>query len=303
MSREIKNMAASVRQRLLNLSRKWGEDFQALATRYAIERFLYRLSVSEHRDSFVLKGAMLFAVWAEMPNRPTRDLDLLGFVDDDYELIGSLIADICCIEYADGLSYDPDTIEIERIRDEQEYHGVRIKLKCNLAEARLSLQVDVGFGDAMNQGAEELDYPVIIKDFAKPRLRVYRVETVIAEKLQAMVSLGMTNSRMKDYYDLWTISNVRRLNGDDLLGAVQATFERRGTAIPTDLPIGLSDEFAEDAQHQRYWEGFLTSKGLPKEVDLRGVVSRLREFLLPVLEAVRREDAFTAVWDPQGLWK
>jgi predicted nucleotidyltransferase component of viral defense system len=302
MGDEIKDIGASVRQRLLNRSRKRGEDFQALAVRYAIERLLYRLSVSHYRDKFILKGAMLFAVWTEMPYRPTRDLDLLGFVDDDEDAIKRAIREICTIGYDDGLSFDTDTIITERIREEQEYQGVRVKFKAFLGKAKLSIQVDIGFGDTVTPGAQRMDYPVIL-DFPKPSLRAYPVESVVSEKLQAIVALGMTNSRMKDYYDLWTITNRFNLDGAQLSKAIRATFDRRDTPIPETIPVGLSDDFAADDGHQRQWKAFLRKMDFQTDVELLSVIGKLYNFFLPLLESIVQEMAFRSTWYPEGVWK
>jgi len=203
-----KNLPASVRQRLLNLSRERGEDFNFTLTRYANERLLYRLARSPYRDQFVLKGAALFQVWSESLYRPTRDVDLLGFGDSTATGIGSVFHELCVLEVEpDGLRLLPDSVRAEEIRDQQEYGGLRVHLMADLDGAQIALQVDVGFGDAVTPGIEEADFPTLL-DFPAPHLRTYPRETVIAEKFEAMVRLGIVNTRMKDFYDVWQLART-----------------------------------------------------------------------------------------------
>lgn len=226
------DLAASVRQRLLNQSQKLGEVFDLTLTRYAIERFLYRLTCSAYADQFVLKGAILFAVWTGQMYRPTRDIDLLGFGDSSAETLIHLFKEICAVEVdPDGLMFDGRSVQVEEIREAQEYPGQRVRLQAHLGQARISLQVDIGFGDVITPAAPEVEYPSLL-DFPAPRLRVYPKETVIAEKFQAMVVLGFINSRMKDFYDVWLMSKEFSFAGRLLARAIQATFERRQTDLP-----------------------------------------------------------------------
>jgi len=221
------NLAASVRQRLLNLSVSRGEDPNLTLTRYALERLLYRLAHSDYNGQFILKGAMLFGLWMESNHRPTRDLDLLGFGEPSNERLTEVFERLCEVEVdPDGLNFDPQSIRVAEIREGQIYMGQRVKLVAFLSTARIPVQVDVGFGDVVTPDAEEIEYPTLL-DLPAPTIRAYPPETVIAEKLQAMVALGMQNSRMRDYYDLWIISRQFSFEGAALVAAVQATFNRR----------------------------------------------------------------------------
>lgn len=256
MPRELRDIGASVRARLLDRARAERSDFQILLTRYALERLLYRLSVSPHRDRFILKGAMLFVTWVADPFRPTRDLDLLGSGDNAAEAIAETFRAICAQPVADdGVKFDVATLEAAPIREEWEYGGVRVRTTATIAGARIPIQVDIGFGDAVTPTPVEINYPTLL-DAPAPHLRAYPVETVVAEKFEALVTLGMANSRLKDFYDLWLIAQTFKFGRSTLSEAVQRTFERRGTALPADIPAGLADEFA--AARAAQWRAFLT---------------------------------------------
>ncbi|MEX0670256.1 MAG: nucleotidyl transferase AbiEii/AbiGii toxin family protein, partial [Pirellulales bacterium] len=253
----VSNVGASVRQRLLNVRDKMGEDFNALLTQFAIERFLYRLSRSSFSDRFVLKGAMLFRVWSGSLHRPTKDVDLLGFGEPTPASVASMMREIISTAVEDdGITFDEGSVQAEEIREKDDYGGIRATFTATLDKAIIPLQVDVGFGDAITPGAEEHTYPVLV-GMAAPKLRMYPVETVIAEKLEAAVKLGMINSRMKDFYDLLVI--FRRFPYDEgtLARAIAETFARRGTPLPRVVPQGLSDEFGSDPTANRRWREFL----------------------------------------------
>ena len=270
------DLAASVRARLLNIAKAEQTDFNAVLVRYALERFLYRLSQSAHAEHFVLKGAMLFNLWYAMPHRPTRDVDLLGFGASDLDAIAQAFREIVSVAAADGMVFDAASVSVEEIRKSAGYAGARVLVSAELARARCKTQIDIGFGDAITPG------PVLIADFPAPQLRTYPVYTVVAEKLHAMVLLGMTNSRLKDYLDLWILLDREALDPGILASAIAATFNRRRTMLPTELPIGLSDEFAGDASRQALWAAFLRKNGL-KAMPLGDVVGALRERLQPAL--------------------
>ncbi|UVK49997.1 nucleotidyl transferase AbiEii/AbiGii toxin family protein (plasmid) [Mesorhizobium sp. AR02] len=256
MAKEIKNIGASVRARLLQLAKASGQSFDLVLTRFALERLLFRLSQSRHADRFVLKGAMLMMSWFDDPHRGTRDLDLLGFGDPSAEPMLATFREILAQDAGDGVEFDADALRVDRIREELEYGGLRRRTTASISGARISLTIDIGFGDALEPGTEDLDYPSML-DFPMPRLRGYARETVIAEKFQAMVALGRANSRMKDFYDIWILSRSFTFDDDRLPRAISATFARRGTAIPQDLPDALTPAFAEDAQKQRQWRAFV----------------------------------------------
>ena len=297
-----KNVAASVKQRLLNLARANGEDFNLILTRYGNERLLYRLCRSDHGDDFVLKGAMLFALWTGKTHRPTRDLDLLGKGRPDLDRIAELFREVCRVVLDDdGLVFDPDSVEPERIRDDAEYEGVRVRINGHLGSAKVRLQVDVGIGDAVVPPPEVVEYPVLL-DHAPPRLRAYRRETVIAEKLQAMVELGMANSRMKDFFDVRYLAMNFEFDGGELVRAIEATFDRRRTPIPTGAPTALTDTFAKDSGKQTQWSAFLRRTGLEGDVDLEEVIADLRRFLLPPLDALSASRPFVGTWPTPGPW-
>lgn len=291
----ISNVGASVRQRLLNLRDKTGEDFNALLTQFGIERFLYRLSRSSLADRVVLKGAMLFRVWSGSLHRPTKDVDLLGFGEATTAAVAAMIREI--IDTAvedDGILFDADSVQAEEIRENQEYGGIRATFTATLDKAVIPLQADVGFGDAITPAAEDRMYPVLI-DMAAPRLRMYPVETVIAEKLEAAVKLGMINSRMKDFYDLLVIFRQYPYDSRLLTRAVAETFARRGTPLPRTVPPGLSDEFGNDPAANRLWREFLARMQLANEpTDFALVIRVIRDRLSPAIVAASRPPNLTA---------
>ena len=279
MARQRRDIGASVRARLLTLAREKGQVFDLLLTRYATERLLYRLSTTPHRDRFVLKGAMLMTTWFDDPHRPTRDVDFLGYGDPAPEPMLAVFREICAIEENDGVIFDVDTLRVELIREELEYGGLRLRTAARLAGARIAIVIDIGFGDAIEPGVEEINLPVLL-DLPAPRLRAYARETVVAEKFQAMVMLGLANTRMKDFYDIWMLSRNYDFDGERLSRAIAATFERRGTAIPEDLPDALTPAFSTDAAKQRQWEAF--ARDLAAEVpSLETIATDLAGFLMP----------------------
>jgi len=266
-----RNPAESVRARLLNKARADGVDFQLLLTRYGLERLLYRLSVSRERDNFLLKGALLFDLWYDVPLRPTRDIDLLGFGLAEIPLLVAAFEGICAIEVDDGMAFDAASIRADEIRKEANYAGIRLTLTGTIDGARCPVQIDVGYGDAVTPAPESARYPVILGDMPAPTLRVYPRYTVVAEKLEAIISLGMANSRMKDYFDLWVILRDNELDWDVLVQAVETTLNRRGTRKPSRVPIGLSEQFSNDRQKLMQWAAFikrnqLTAASLEKTV-------------------------------------
>ncbi len=276
----------SVHDRLLNVARSRGEAFNRLLIRYALERFLYRLSISPVKNRFCLKGAMLFDIWFDTPHRPTRDIDLLGLGPGDTDSLRSAIKAVCdgqCPE--DGMRFDSTTIEIKAIRESATYAGLRVRLSAYLGRARCPVQIDVGFGDAVTPAAIEQTYPALLEAMPAPKLACYPPTTAMAEKLEAIVSLGMANSRMKDYFDLLMLMD--KVSAAQLATAMEATFQRRGTAMPKQMPVGLSDDFATDALKQQQWQAFLDKNGLDAP-NLKSVVTRIRENIAATL--VSREN-------------
>lgn len=283
----MSNMAASVRARLLGIAKTQESDFNQVLVRFTLERILYRLSQSEHARRFLLKGALLFTLWYDMPHRATRDADLLGFGASDLESVAQVFREIAAISVNDGIVFDPASVAAEEIRKEAGYGGVRVTIAGELAKARCKTQIDVGFGDAVTPGPVDSVYPVLLNDLPAPRLRVYPTYTVVAEKLHAIALLGMTNSRVKDYFDLSVLLERETLDADLLAQAIKATFERRGMAVPTELPVGLTDEFAHDTSRQALWQSFVKKNELASE-PLAAIVVRLRTALeLALNRAVR----------------
>ena len=255
MTKAPKNIGLSIRNRLTQRARERRENAQLLMTRYVIERVLYRLSVSPYRERFVLKGAMLFSLWTRAPYRSTGDLDLLGVGENAPAAIADVFARILALPVeGDGIAFRPETLRAIAAREEDEYSGVKLNFVADLAGARLPVQIDIGFGDVITPGSVDIEYPSLV-DQPRPRLRAYPPETVVAEKFQAMVALGMLNSRMKDFFDLWAISEAFDFDGALLARAITNTFERRGTPLPSETPVALTAEFAEAKQAQ--WAAFL----------------------------------------------
>jgi len=233
------DLVASIHTRLLNLAKARGDDFNMVLTRYAIERFLYRLSLVPARDVYWLKGALLFDLWFDVPHRPTRDADFLGFGPADTEALASTIREICGVAVDDGMEFDPASIAIEEIREEASYGGLRVRLVGRLGNARSTVQLDVGYGDAVTPGPEEAVYPTLLDDQPPPRLRVYPRAAVAAEKLEAIVSLGMANSRMKDYFDLRALALEGVLDARLLGDAIAATLRSEPSGRPSSARTGL----------------------------------------------------------------
>jgi predicted nucleotidyltransferase component of viral defense system len=278
--RKSRNVGASVRARLLALAKERHQPFDLLLTRYVLERLLYRLSRSRHRDRFVLKGAILMTAWLDDLHRPTRDLDLLGFGDPNPDAMVAAFREICAVKVDDAVVYDAEGVTVERIRDDQEYGGLRLKTTATIDGARVRVVVDIGFGDAIVPGIEEMELPVLL-DQPAPRLRTYPRETVIAEKFQAMVVLGRANSRMKDFYDIWVLKRSFAFKGDVMARAMATTFNRRKTEIPTNRPDALSPAFAEGPLKQRQWEAFVQDVAVKPPGSFGDVLDELAEFLMP----------------------
>ena len=279
MAKELKNIGASVRARLLNIAREQKQTFNFVLNRYAIERLLYRLSQSKHADRFVLKGATLLMTWFDEPFRGTQDLDLLGYGDPDPDAVLGLFREILAIDDQDGVNFDVAAARIDRIREQIEYGGLRIRTIAEIGGAKVPVSVDIGFGDATEPGAEDLDFPVML-EMSPPKLQGYARETVIAEKFQAMVSLGHANTRLKDYYDIWILSQSFTFEDGRLPQAIAATFDRRGTPIPVDLPDGLTPEFAANDQKKKQWQSFIGGVALDPG-SLSHVVESIASFIMP----------------------
>ncbi len=300
--RELRNVAASIRQRLLNEARASGRPFNELLQYFAMERFLFRLSVSPHGERFVLKGALMLVTWEISLTRPTRDIDLLGNVANDVDRIVAIVKEVCRQEVEpDGLEFNPDSVLGERIAEEAEYEGVRVHFQGNLGTARVSMQIDVGFGDAVVPGPVTVDYPTML-DLPAPRIRAYTRESVIAEKFHTMVRRGLLNSRMRDFFDVWALSQQFDFDAGVLAAAIRETFTRRDQDF-VPRPVALTDEFAADTSKAAQWRGFLRKsrlQGAPSE--LVEVVRAIAVFLGPVAEALYEDREFKGRWDAPGPW-
>ena len=284
------NIAASIHARLLTRAKMRGEDFNLVLTRYAIERFLYRLSTLPTRDNFCLKGALLFDLWFAMPHRPTHDADFLGFGLQDADALANSMRVACLVSANDGMVFDTSSITVDNIREQARYGGLRVRLIGALGKARGTVQLDVGYGDAVTPGPEEAIYPVMLEEMPAPRLRVYPRATVFAEKLEALVSLGMANSRMKDFFDLSALAREGKLDAEPLGHAIKATFQRRGTPLPEETPVGLSDEFATNHSKRLQWQGFIAKNRL-EQLTLEKVIEDVRQFIVAPLAHARLKDA------------
>ena len=294
------NLSASILSRLLNLAKQRGDDYSLLLNRFALERLLARVSTSLHADRFLLKGALLFALWYDTPHRPTRDADLLGFGPDDEANLIATFREVAAMELGDGILFDPESVKADAIREDNTYGGTRITLVARIGSARCALQIDVGFGDAVTPGPQTVTYPTLLDDFQAPTLRVYPVYTVIAEKYQAMVMLGQANSRLKDFFDLAVIARRTELDGATLAAAITATFARRQTALPTQRPLALTKQFSGDAAKLRQWQAFL-NKNRIDAASLGDTVALLDDLLWPPTQVAATNSQATAIWRPDSL--
>jgi predicted nucleotidyltransferase component of viral defense system len=299
---ELKNVAASVHQRLLNEARKTGRPFNELLQYFAMERLLFRLSRSPHGEKFVLKGALMLVTWKVSLTRPTRDIDLLGEVSNDVDGIVRIVQQVCRQEVEpDGLAFDATSVAGERIAEEAEYEGVRVRFRGSLGTAKVSMQIDVGFGDAVVPGPVSVDYPTIL-DLPAPRIRGYTRESLVAQKFHTMVRMGLLNSRMRDFFDVWVLSRRFDFEGELLASAVRETFERRGREIDPQ-PLALTDEFALDEGKASQWRGYLRKsrlEGVP--ADLVDVVGAIADLLGPLAEALHEGREFKGRWRAPGPW-
>lgn len=294
-----RNLPASVRQRLLALSERRKEPFDLVLVRYGVERLLYRLGRSPHAEKFLLKGAMLFAIWADGTHRPTRDVDLLGFGSQDDDTLKAIFTELCRLEpEPDGLVFLPDSVAATPIREEAAYPGTRVMLEARLGNVRIRVQVDIGFGDVVTPAPDEITFPALL-EFPAPRLRAYPIYTVVAEKLEATVRLGTTNTRMKDFFDLWFLSRKFAFEGELLKQAMARTFARREMPLPTTMPVAFTSDFA--VLKAATWTAFIRRNGIAA-AEMRHVVEAIREFAWPVMSAAGGVEPFTGRWTPTGGW-
>jgi Nucleotidyl transferase AbiEii toxin, Type IV TA system len=294
----VKNPAASVRERLFFHAKQRGDDYQRILTRYAIERLLFRIGHTEAVERFVLKGAMLFATWPAHVYRSTGDVDLLGYGAPDPEAITEIFTRICQVEVpADGIVFDPERLTIAAVRETEKYPGIRLTVKGQLAGALIHVQVDIGFGDHVYPSPKRQTFPCLLTELPAPQLLMYPRESVIAEKFEAMLRLGETNGRLKDFHDMWAATRAFSFDLSTLVESVGGTLRRRETAIPTEMPIGLTEGFAMIAE--RRWSGFLrrSPPTLPPP-PLADLLGELRRFFRPVIVGLTAPEAAKGRWDP-----
>jgi hypothetical protein len=303
MAKGIPNIAASVHQLLLNKAKESSRPFNELLQYFAVERFIYRLSNSPHADQFILKGALMFSVWCGPASRPTMDIDLLGKIDNQLGTIIAAMKDACLTDVEpDGMFFNADTVDAVRITEDAEYEGVRVRVRGSLGKARVSIQIDIGFGDVIIPNADSVPYPVIL-DFPTPDLKGYTMESTIAEKFQAMIKLGVLNSRMKDFYDIWLLSRTFDFKGELLGEAIEKTFEKRNT--PVNLEAALFDSsFGVDKEKDVQWRGFIRKAkltGAPETFE--EIVSAVKRFLEPLAASIAERKAFNRIWTASGPWR
>lgn len=302
MTRPLRDVAASVRQRLQNVAKATGRPFQEVLDYYAMERFLYRLARSPHADRFVLKGALLFRAWGGASSRPTRDIDLLARMENTVGAVVPVFKEMCELAVEpDGMVFDPASVAGVVIKEDADYPGVRVRFLGTLQNARVAMQADLGFSDVITPGPVPLDYPVLL-ELPAPRLSGYTPETVVAEKFEAMVKLDLLNSRMKDFYDLWVLARRFDFDGTTLAAAVARTFENRKTAVAP-RPTGLTPAFAADPGKRAQWAGFIRKARLgDAPAHLAEVTAVLATFLGPPAAAVSAGEQFRGTWRAPGPW-
>lgn len=298
-----KNTAASIKDRLLNLAHAQSVDFQQLLMRYALERLLYRIEQSSYKEIFVLKGAMLFHIWLDQQDlRVTKDIDLLSFGSNSPENLKQIFTEICTLRLKepDGIVFDTEKLQAKKIKEGQKYEGIRLSLPAYLEKTRIALQVDVGFGDAITPRPIKQSFPVVLEGSPSPLLLTYPKETVVAEKFQAIVSLGIQNTRMKDFYDIFLLAKTTSFDGELLCQALEATFSRRETLLPTVPPLAFTVEFTAEALKIRQWQAF--SKRLKQPFHLLQVMTLLESFLMPPSHAVTEKESLKSKWHPEQGW-
>ena len=304
MNKSSDSLAHSVHQKLMNIRTSTGDDPNVILIRYALERLLYRICMSRYSGQFVLKGAMLFAVWQKNSYRPTRDLDLLGYGESSANYIKMVFQEICNSDVEpDGLDFKDNSVTVREIRENSVYQGQRVKLLAYLGNARLDVQVDIGFGDTVVPAPKVIDFPTLL-DFPAPRIKSYPYETVIAEKVNAIIVLGIINSRMKDFYDIKILSENFSFDGEKLCKAIQATFARQNIHVPATLPTAFSEDFIKSKEKRIMWNAFVRRHKLENKVDdLANTIEKLKVFLLPVLYSIASGSKFDEKWQAGIGWE
>lgn len=295
----MKDIAASIRQRLYNHARQHGEDFTWVLNRYAIERFLFRLSLTEAGEHYVLKGATLFVTWPEHVSRPTKDLDLLGQGSPDPTALTDLFARICAVSAPeDGIVFDPRTLKIEVVREADKYQGATLGLQASLSRAVIPVQIDIGFGDHVYPAPRRADFPCLLDDLPRASILMYPPETVVAEKFEAMMRFGQANSRIKDFYDIWLATRTFSFDLAAMVEAVSGTLRRRETSVPTSIPVGLGDAFVSFVEQKGHWAAFLRrTRPTVNPPEFAQLVEELRRFFRPIIAGLAQPEATQGQWD------
>ena len=304
MKKDIKNIQASIRALLQNKAKETNRPFSEILQYYGMERFLYRFSRSKYVDKFILKGALMFTVWQVFERRTTLDIDFSTRYDNQIATIEKVIRDVCKVAVTpDGLVFDLETVKGQKVKEDADYEGVRVKFRGLLERSRIAMQIDVGFGDIIYPRPKVIDYPVIL-DFPKPHLKGYTAESVVSEKFEAMVKLGLLNSRMKDFYDIWLMMRQFDFNGSKIAEALKRTFSHRKTSLPEDRPLFAEEIYDEKSDRQTLWKAFLKKgdiKHAPEK--LHATAREIEEFLIKPVDAISKEQEFNEEWKALGPWK
>jgi predicted nucleotidyltransferase component of viral defense system len=298
-----KNIAASVHNRLLNRAKESDRSFNELLQYYAIERFLYRLSLSAHTERFILKGALMLMVWESPLSRSTMDIDMLGKMENSVDKIISIVQEVCRQDVEpDGIIFDPESVQGQRITEDADYEGVRIRFRGSLATARISMQLDVGFGDVVFPSPELKSYPTLL-DLPAPIIRSYSMESAIAEKFEAMVKRGVMNSRMKDFWDIWLLSRQFDFAGQTLSEAIVKTFLTRHTVMPP-VPIAFTPAFAQYVMKAAQWKAFLRkNRMVDTPENFEEIIQTISTFLMPIVESIVQHQSAPTIWKSPGPWQ
>ncbi len=303
MKTEIKNIEASVRGRLQNKARETNRPFAEVLQYYAMERFLYRFSQSDFADKFILKGALMFTVWDVPERRATMDIDFMGRYDNKVASVEEVVKKVCAVKVTpDGLVFDSKTAAGRKIKEDADYEGVRVKFTGFLERSRIAMQIDFGFGDIIYPKPKMIHYPAIL-DFPPPNLTGYTVESAVAEKFEAMIKLGLLNSRMKDFYDVWLLTRRLNFKGETLVEAIKRTFHHRKTALPKEAPLFADEIYDEKSDRQTLWKAFLTKNQIKHAPKTLGETSRtIENFLIKPIKATSHDQDFKASWNAPGPW-
>jgi len=304
MKREIKNKPASIRAKLTNIARIEGIEFDALLLRYFQERFLYRLTISEFSDHFILKGGLLLVCFKIPGTRPTKDIDFLAEqLDNDQTELENILRKIAELYFDDGVKFDPLSISSERIKEDADYEGIRLKIDATLGQARKRLQIDIGFGDIVIPKAKKIEFPTLLEQIP-PKIKIYSIESIISEKFEAMIKLAMANSRMKDFYDVYTLSINYDFHGNRLKKAIESTFKRRKTIVPIS-PLIFRTEFHNDKRRQRQWAAFLRKSRLANtDKSFNQIMERITKFLKPIVISINNKTQIEKSWySSLGRWR